>query len=92
MPSGERSCFNTYGYAPRIRRKFGSTSSANPSRIVRLRIMMVMYGGILNLRTLSLEISSNSICSNENDKSDDLFVPPVAFFNAFLNRGTRMST
>ena len=46
----------------------------------------------LTLSKLSRDIVSNSICSWEKLSSLALFVPPVAFFSAFLNRGTSTST
>ena len=51
--SGVKSCCKTYGYAPLTRRNFGSTLNANPSNIVKERIITVKKGGVLKLRIFS---------------------------------------
>ena len=91
LPSGDSNCARTYGYAPRTSLKLGSTLSANPSKIVRERIITVKNGGVLNFRTLSLLMASNSACSRLKLTSEPFPVPPVELMNASRRRGTRRS-
>mmetsp|Transcript_30304 Transcript_30304/g.42965 ORF Transcript_30304/g.42965 Transcript_30304/m.42965 type:complete len:213 (+) Transcript_30304:348-986(+) len=86
--SGFNNCRSTYGYEPRTNRKSGFTLNAIPSRIVKLRMMIVKKGGVENLRTFSRLISSNSDCNFAKFTSDAFPVPPVDFSSAVRKRGT----
>mmetsp|Transcript_10521 Transcript_10521/g.12951 ORF Transcript_10521/g.12951 Transcript_10521/m.12951 type:complete len:371 (-) Transcript_10521:94-1206(-) len=87
--SGFKSCFNTYGYAPRINRNFSSTLNANPSKIVKLRIIMVKKGGLRNSNSFSRDISSSSAWRRPKLTSEAFPVPPVDLTRASRSRGTR---